>query len=146
MNPANNFFILGCTFLYLLLPAPIVQQWLFVTLFNAVHHIYCNICFLGDLFCFSPSVIQEISSCTGTAMISSCSIDQFMIFISAMCWAHSNINVWFQFIYSQKWNCDALLFPKQNYNVLSPNFHINVSVSCELIYSHDLSAYLAVAK
>ncbi len=28
-----------------------------------------------------------------------------------------NLNVWFPFIYSQKWNC---YFPKQNYNVLSP--------------------------
>ncbi len=26
-------------------------------------------------------------------------------------------------------NCEASLFPKQNYNVLSPNFHIHVSVS-----------------
>ncbi len=41
----------------------------------------------------------------------------------------SNINVCFQFRYSQKWNCVASLFPKQNYNVLSPNFHIHVSVS-----------------
>ncbi len=32
-------------------------------------------------------------------------------------------------MYSQKWNCLASLFPKQNYNVLSPNFHIHVSVS-----------------
>ncbi len=41
----------------------------------------------------------------------------------------SNINVWFRLIYSQKWNCRALLFPKQKYNVLSPNFYIHVSVS-----------------
>ena len=26
----------------------------------------------------------------------------------------SNINVWFRFVYSQKWNCEASLFPKQN--------------------------------
>ncbi len=38
----------------------------------------------------------------------------------------SNINVCFRFIYSQKWSCMASLFPKQNYNVLSPNFHIHV--------------------
>jgi hypothetical protein len=31
--------------------------------------------------------------------------------------------------YSQKWNSAALLFPKQNYNVLSLNFHIHVSLS-----------------
>ncbi len=41
----------------------------------------------------------------------------------------SNTNVWFRFMYSQKWNCAALLFPKQNYNDLSPIFHIHVSVS-----------------
>ncbi len=41
----------------------------------------------------------------------------------------SKIKVWFQFMYSQKWNYVASLFPKQNYNVLSPNFHIHVSVS-----------------
>ncbi len=41
----------------------------------------------------------------------------------------SNINVSFRFMYSQKWNCAASLFPKQNYNVLSPNFTIHVSVS-----------------
>ncbi len=34
----------------------------------------------------------------------------------------SNINVWFRFMYFQKWNCVALLYSKQNYNVLSPNF------------------------
>jgi hypothetical protein len=33
---------------------------------------------------------------------------------------------WFQFMYSQKWNCSAALFPKQNYNALPPNFHIHV--------------------
>jgi len=32
-------------------------------------------------------------------------------------------------MYSQKWNCAATLFPKQNYNALSPNFHIHVSGS-----------------
>ncbi len=41
----------------------------------------------------------------------------------------SNINVWFQFMYSQQWNCAASLFPKQDCNVPSPNFHIHVSVS-----------------
>ncbi len=29
----------------------------------------------------------------------------------------------------QKWNLAASLFPKQNYNVLSPNFQIPASVS-----------------
>ncbi len=32
----------------------------------------------------------------------------------------SKINVWFRFMYSQKWNCAASLFPKQNYNVCLP--------------------------
>ena len=32
--------------------------------------------------------------------------------------------VWFPFMYSQKWNCAASLFPKQNYNVLSPNSYL----------------------
>ncbi len=39
-----------------------------------------------------------------------------------------NLHVWFRFIYSQKWTCVAFLFPKQIYNVLSPNFHIHVTV------------------
>ncbi len=39
----------------------------------------------------------------------------------------SNINVWFPFKYSQNWNCAASLFPKQNYNVLSPNSLIYLS-------------------
>ncbi len=42
---------------------------------------------------------------------------------------NSNINVWFRFMYSQKFICAASLFPKQNYNVLSVSFHIHVSVS-----------------
>jgi hypothetical protein len=41
----------------------------------------------------------------------------------------SNINVWFQFMFSQKWNCATSLYPKQNYKVLAPSFNIYVSVS-----------------
>ncbi len=41
----------------------------------------------------------------------------------------SKINVWFRSMYSQKWNRAALLFLKQNYNVLSPNIHFHVSLS-----------------
>jgi hypothetical protein len=33
-----------------------------------------------------------------------------------------NINVWFRFMYSQKWNCATSLSSKQNYNVQSPTF------------------------
>ncbi len=40
----------------------------------------------------------------------------------------SNINAWFPFMYSHKWNCAASLFPKQNYNVLSPNSYTHISV------------------
>ncbi len=54
-----------------------------------------------------------------------------------------HINVWFLFIYSQKWNCAASLFPKHHNNFLSPNFHIHISVHERLIYSQDRSAYLA---
>ncbi len=39
------------------------------------------------------------------------------------------IIVWFRFMYSQKWNCAAALFPKQNINVLSSYFRILESVS-----------------
>ncbi len=31
-------------------------------------------------------------------------------------------------MYSQNWNCAASLFPKQNYNVLSPNSYTHISV------------------
>ncbi len=41
----------------------------------------------------------------------------------------SNINVWFRFMHSQKWNCMALLFSNQNYNDLSSSFRIHLSVS-----------------
>jgi hypothetical protein len=40
----------------------------------------------------------------------------------------SNIYVWYRFMYTQKWNCPALLFPKHNYNVLSPSFPFHASV------------------
>jgi hypothetical protein len=43
-------------------------------------------------------------------------------------WWESNINVWCRFMYSQKWNCATLLFPKPNYYVLNPNFHIHVVI------------------
>jgi hypothetical protein len=40
----------------------------------------------------------------------------------------SDINAWFPFMYSQKWNCAASFFPEQNYNVLSPNSYTHISV------------------
>ncbi len=46
-------------------------------------------------------------------------------------WWESNINVLFPFMYSQKGNRAASLFPKQNHNVLSPN-------SCAHISGRDL--------
>ncbi len=47
-------------------------------------------------------------------------------------------------MYSQKWNCEASLFPKQNYNVLSPNF--TLIYLWEIIYFQDWSVYFAAAK
>ncbi len=42
----------------------------------------------------------------------------------------SNVNIWFRFMYSQKWNHTASYFQNRIIcNVLSPNFHIRVSVS-----------------
>ncbi len=38
----------------------------------------------------------------------------------------SNINV--PFMHAQKWNCAVSLFPKQNYNVLSPNSYTHITV------------------
>jgi hypothetical protein len=40
----------------------------------------------------------------------------------------SKINVWFPSMYSQKWKYAASLFPKQNYNVLSPSSFTHISV------------------
>ncbi len=54
----------------------------------------------------------------------------------------SNINVWFPFKYSQK--C-KLLFPKQNYNVLSPSSYTHISVR-DLDRFQDRSAYSAAGK
>ncbi len=34
----------------------------------------------------------------------------------------------FPFMYPQKWNCAAELFPKQNYNVLSPSSYTHISL------------------
>ncbi len=39
-----------------------------------------------------------------------------------------------------------LLFPKQNYNVLSPSSYTNISVRYLYIYFHDLCAYSAAGK
>ncbi len=40
----------------------------------------------------------------------------------------SNENVWFRFMCSQKWNCAALLFLKQNYNVLFAHIYMNIGI------------------
>ncbi len=55
----------------------------------------------------------------------------------------SNINVWFPGMYSQKWN---LLFPKQNYNVLSPSPYTHTYICERFIYFQDRSAYSAAGK
>ncbi len=62
-------------------------------------------------------------------------------------WAGENpisMSGWFLFMYSQKWHCTASLFPKQNNKVLSPNFHIHVSVS-DLYIPRIRSAYFCAA-
>ncbi len=56
-----------------------------------------------------------------------------------------NINFWFPFINSQKWNCAASLFSKQNYIVLSPNVYTRISIE-RYIYFQDRSAYSAAGK
>ncbi len=61
----------------------------------------------------------------------------------------TNINVWFPFMYSQKWNCAASLFPKQNYNVLSPHSFTHmycIHIFERFIYFQDRSIYFAAAK
>ncbi len=40
----------------------------------------------------------------------------------------TNINVWFPFMYSQKWNFAAFLFLKENFYVLSPNSNTHMSL------------------
>jgi hypothetical protein len=58
----------------------------------------------------------------------------------------SNINVWFPFMYSHKWNCAASLFPEQNYNVLSPSFYTHIISVDRFMYFQDRSVYFAAAK
>jgi hypothetical protein len=48
----------------------------------------------------------------------------------------------FQFMYSQIWNCVASLFPKQNYNVLSPKSYTHISVRDLYISRTGLSILL----
>jgi hypothetical protein len=48
-------------------------------------------------------------------------------------------------MYSQK-SCAASLFPKQNYNVLSPNSYVHPYISERFIYFQDWSVYFAAAK
>ena len=54
-------------------------------------------------------------------------------------WWQSNINVWFLFMYSQKWNCAASLFPRENYNVQSTIFP--GSFCCSQICGQILGIY-----
>ncbi len=49
----------------------------------------------------------------------------------------------FPIMYSQKWNCAASLFSKQNYNVLSLNSYIHVSVIDLYIPRISLSIFAA---
>ncbi len=54
----------------------------------------------------------------------------------------SSTNVWFPFMYSQKWNCAPSTFPKQNYNVLPPNSCTHLSVRDLYISRISLSILL----
>ncbi len=54
-----------------------------------------------------------------------------------------NINVWFSFMYSQKWNCEASLFPKHNYNDLFPNSYIRISVRDLHIFPGSVCIFFA---
>ncbi len=58
----------------------------------------------------------------------------------------SNITVWFPFMYSQKWNCAASLFPKQNYNMVCLPIPIHSYICERFIYFQDWSVYIAAAK
>ena len=49
-------------------------------------------------------------------------------------------------MYSQKWNCAASLFPKRNYNVLSPNSYTHISVRDLYIFPRIGSVYFAAAQ
>ncbi len=59
-------------------------------------------------------------------------------------WWESNINVWFPFMYSQKWNCKASLFPKENYNVLFPSSCTHISVRDFYISRIGLSIFCCI--
>ncbi len=54
--------------------------------------------------------------------------------------------IWFPFMYSQKWNCAASLFQKQNYNVMSPNSFIHICICERFIYFQGRSVYFAATK
>ncbi len=59
-------------------------------------------------------------------------------------WWESNINFWFPFMYSQKWNCDASSFPNRIIMFCLPFLH---SFICErFIFFQDRSVYFAAAK
>ncbi len=47
-------------------------------------------------------------------------------------------------MYSQKLNCAASLFPKQSYNVLTPNFYTHISVRD--LFLQNRSVYFAAAR
>jgi hypothetical protein len=77
------------------------------------------------LYLFDPNKV--LYSTTGPSR----TIEKTFMRLTAKGRWESNINVWFPFMYSQKWNCAqcaASLFPKQNYNVLSPNSYTHISV------------------
>jgi hypothetical protein len=53
-------------------------------------------------------------------------------------------NVWLPFMYSQKWNCEASLFPKQNYRIIySVSQFLHSYICKKIIYFQDRSVYFA---
>ncbi len=76
--------------------------------------------------------IEERYSKLPKTVLSHCPPVKFVIFEKYYCHLWPSCiakNVWFRFMYSQKLNCSASLFPKRKYNVLSLNFCIHVYVS-----------------
>ncbi len=66
---------------------------------------------------------------------------RYRIFHRKNVWSHCKWRAGYKclvpiYVYSQKWNCVDLLFPKHNlnYNVLTPNFHIHVHICERFIY------------
>jgi hypothetical protein len=110
-------------------------KWTCFSACHQQHYCWLNV---NDTASSSMSITLLCGLSSKTLLLAQCQRHSFLFNLDGMQliatlqmksrW-ESNINVWLRFMYSQKWNCAASLFTKQNYNVLSPNFHIHVSVS-----------------